>query len=226
MTQLPEYGKRFVQFAVRRGLLRFGEFVTKSGRSSPYFFNTGACADGSSLYELGGYYAAAIADHFEHATLLLGPSYKGITLSAAAAIALSKKRVNPVGFCFDRKERKDHGEGGLLIGQIPTPGDHVVIVDDVITDGKSKRQAIKLLEQETGIHPTGLIVAVDRQERGSSNLSALEELSSELDLPTTAIATISQIVDLLSREPVDKRLLIDIQLRDRIKSYVHQYAPK
>ena len=113
VAQGPDYRERFARFAVRAGLLRFGRFTTKSGRASPYFFNTGACADGAALSELGGYYAAAIADRSPDATVLFGPDYKGITLAAAAAMALSRGRTQPVGFCFDRKERKEHGEGGL-----------------------------------------------------------------------------------------------------------------
>ena len=226
MARGPDYRERFARFAVRAGLLRFGRFTTRSGRASPYFFNTGACADGAALSELGGYYAAAIADRFPDATLLFGPAYKGITLAAAAAMALSRDRAEPVGFCFDRKERKEHGEGGTLVGRPPSTGDRVVIVDDVVTDGASKRYAIELLQREAGLRPTGLLVAVDRQERGAGDRSALEELSCDFDLPTAAIATIGQIVDILSRQPVDGRAVIDAELRGRIDAYLRQYAPR
>ena len=226
VTRGPDYPEQFARFAVRAGLLRFGRFTTRSGRASPYFFNTGACADGAALGELGGYYAAAIADRFPDATLLFGPAYKGITLAAAAAMALSRDRAEPVGFCFDRKERKEHGEGGTLVGRLPTAGDRVVIVDDVVTDGASKRYAIELLQREAGLRPTGLLVAVDRQERGAGDRSALEELSCDFDLPTAAIATIGQIVDILSRQPVDGRAVIDAELRGRIDAYLRQYAPR
>lgn len=226
VTQVPDYRDRFARFAVRAGLLRFGRFITKSGRASPYFFNAGACADGAALNELGGYYAAAIADRFPDATMLFGPAYKGITLAAAAAMALGRDRTQRVGFCFDRKERKEHGEGGMLVGRLPTAGDRVVIVDDVVTDGASKRYAIELLQQEAGIRPTGLLVAVDRQERGAGDRSALQELSGEFDLPTAAIATIGQIVDVLSRRPVDGCTVIDAELRGRIDAYLRQYAPR
>ena len=226
VAQGPDYRERFARFAVRAGLLRFGRFTTKSGRASPYFFNTGACADGAALSELGGYYAAAIADRFPDATVLFGPAYKGITLAAAAAMAHSRGRTQPVGFCFDRKERKEHGEGGLLVGRLPTAGDRVVIVDDVVTDGASKRHAIELLQRETGVRPAGLLVAVDRQERGAGDLSALDELAREFGVATAAIATISQIVDVLSQQPVDGRALIDAELRERIQAYLQRYAPR
>ena len=226
VAQGPDYRERFARFAVRAGLLRFGRFTTKSGRASPYFFNTGACADGAALSELGGYYAAAIADRSPDATVLFGPDYKGITLAAAAAMALSRGRTQPVGFCFDRKERKEHGEGGLLVGRLPTAGDRVVIVDDVVTDGASKRHAIELLQRETGVRPAGLLVAVDRQERGAGDLSALDELAREFGVATAAIATISQIVDVLSQQPVDGRALIDAELRERIQAYLQRYAPR
>ena len=226
VAQGPDYRERFARFAVRAGLLRFGRFTTKSGRASPYFFNTGACADGAALSELGGYYAAAIADRFPDATVLFGPAYKGITLAAAAAMALSRGRTQPVGFCFDRKERKEHGEGGLLVGRLPTAGDRVVIVDDVVTDGASKRHAIELLQRETSVRPAGLLVAVDRQERGAGDLSALDELAREFGVATAAIATISQIVDVLSQQPVDGHALIDAELRERIQAYLQRYAPR
>jgi len=225
MHLMPDYRERFARFAVRAGLLRFGEFTTKSGRASPYFFSTGDCADGVALLELGRYYAAAISDRFPNTTLLFGPAYKGITLAAAAAIALSEDRPQPVSFCFDRKERKEHGEGGVIVGRLPTAADQVVIVDDVVTDGASKRQAIELLQREAGIRPAGLVVAVDRQERGAGDGSALDELASELALPTATITTIGQIVDVLSRKPVDGRIPIDAELRNRIEAYQRRYAP-
>lgn len=220
------YRERFAHFAARSGLLRFGRFTTKSGRDSPYFFDTGACSDGAALDELGGYYAEVIADRFPDATLLFGPAYKGITLAAAAAVALSRGRRRPVGFCFDRKERKEHGEGGLLIGRPPTAEDRVVIVDDVVTDGASKRYAVELLQRETGVRPAGLVVAVDRQERGAGGLSALDEVARDLDVRTAAIATIGQVVDVLSRQPAGGRPLIDAALRRRIDAYLQRYAPR
>lgn len=219
------YRERFARFAARSGLLRFGRFTTKSGRESPYFFDTGACRDGAALDELGGYYAAVIAERFPDATVLFGPAYKGITLAAAAAVALSRSGGRPVGFCYDRKERKEHGEGGLLIGRLPAAGDRVVIVDDVVTDGASKRYAVELLQRETGVRPAGLVVAVDRQERGAGDLSALDELARDIDLPAAAIATIGQIVDALSRQPAGGRPLIDAALRRRIDAYLQRYAP-
>lgn len=220
------YRERFAHFAARSGLLRFGRFTTKSGRESPYFFDTGACRDGAALDELGGYYAAVISERFPDATVLFGPAYKGITLAAAAAVALSRGGGGPVGFCYDRKERKEHGEGGLLIGRLPAAGDRVVIVDDVVTDGASKRYAVELLQRETGVRPAGLVVAVDRQERGAGDLSALDEIARDLDLPAAAIATIGQIVDALSRQPAGGRPLIDAALRRRIDAYLQRYAPR
>ena len=147
-------------------------------------------------------------------------------MAAATAMALSREWSHPIGFCFYRKEHKEHGEGGLLVGHLPSKGHQVVIIDDVLTDGTSKRQVIDLLKRETGVHPAGLLVAVDRQERGAGDLSALEDLSREFSLPSAAIATIGEIVDALSEPTNDGHNVIDAELRGRIDTYLQQYAPR
>lgn len=184
------FRREFVEFSIRAGVLRFGDFKTKAGRLSPYFFNAGLFDDGAKLGELGGYYArAAIASGIEF-DMLFGPAYKGITLAAATAVALAGLGHN-VPFCFNRKEAKDHGEGGSIVGA-PLRG-RALIIDDVITDGGSKREAIEII-RAAGATPAGVLIALDRQERGQGAFSATQEVSREYGLPVTAIATLADIL--------------------------------
>ena len=184
------FRREFVEFSIRAGVLRFGDFKTKAGRLSPYFFNAGLFDDGAKLGELGGYYArAAIASGIEF-DMLFGPAYKGITLAAATAVALAGLGHN-VPFCFNRKEAKDHGEGGSIVGAALRG--RALIIDDVITDGGSKREAIEII-RAAGATPAGVLIALDRQERGQGELSATQEVSREYGLPVTAIATLADIL--------------------------------
>jgi orotate phosphoribosyltransferase len=187
------FRQEFVRFAIRSGVLRFGEFRTKAGRLSPYFFNAGLFDDGAKLGELGRFYARAALASGIAFDILFGPAYKGITLAAATAIALAEKGHN-VPFCFNRKEAKDHGEGGSIVGA-PLRG-RALIVDDVITDGGSKREAIEII-RAAGAAAAGVLIALDRQERGQGELSATQELSRDFGLPVTAIATLADILETL-----------------------------
>jgi orotate phosphoribosyltransferase len=185
-----DFRGEFVEFAIRAGVLRFGEFKTKAGRLSPYFFNAGLFDDGRKLGELARYYArAALASGIEF-DVIFGPAYKGITLAAATAIALADLGHN-VPFCFNRKEAKDHGEGGSIVGA-PLEG-RALIVDDVITEGAAKREAIELI-RSLGATPAGILIALDRQERGKGELSATQEVSRDFGVPVTAIATLADIL--------------------------------
>src|SRR6202158_6628669 len=187
----------FVEFAMRTGALRFGEFKTKAGRLSPYFFNAGLFSDGETLGELGRYYARAALASGIAFDILFGPAYKGITLAAATAVALAGLGHN-VPFCFNRKEAKDHGEGGMIVGA-PLKG-RVLIIDEVITDGASKREAIELI-RGAGATPAGVLIALDRQERGQRELSATQEVGRDYGLPVTAIATLADIQASLRARP-------------------------
>jgi orotate phosphoribosyltransferase len=184
------FRREFVDFAIRAGVLRFGEFRTKAGRLSPYFFDAGLFDDGEKLGELARYYARAARASGIAFDVLFGPAYKGITLAAATAVALAELGHN-VPFCFNRKEAKDHGEGGSIVGA-PLKG-RALIIDDVITDGASKREAIEII-RAAGATPAGVLIALDREERGRGELSATQEVSRDHGVPVTAIATLADIL--------------------------------
>ena len=209
-----EFRREFVEFAIRAGVLRFGEFRTKAGRLSPYFFNAGLFSDGEKLGELGRFYARAALASGITFDVIFGPAYKGITLAAATAVALAGLGHN-VPFCFNRKEAKDHGEGGNIVGA-PLAG-RALIIDDVITDGASKREAIEII-RASGASPAGVLIALDRQERGTGALSATQEVSRDYGLPVTAIATLDDILATLRGKPERRE---DVE---RIEQYRGQYG--
>jgi orotate phosphoribosyltransferase len=204
----------FVAFAVEAGVLRFGEFKTKAGRLSPYFFNAGLFSEGSTLRDLGRFYAKAALASGIAFDILFGPAYKGITLAAATAMALADLGHN-VPFCFNRKEAKDHGEGGNIVGA-PLEG-RALIIDDVITDGAAKREAIELI-RAAGATPAGILIALDRQERGQGQLSATQEVSRDHGVPVTAIATVADILATLRGRPEQRGNV------ERIEEYRRQYG--
>jgi orotate phosphoribosyltransferase len=188
---------QFIRFAIDTGAIAFGEFVTKAGRRSPYFFNAGVFCDGASLRELAGLYAEAILGHGIGFDLLFGSAYKGIPLAAATAVALAERGRN-VPFAYNRKEAKDHGEGGSTIGA-PLRG-RVLIIDDVISAGTSVRESVALI-RAAGATPCGVVIALDRMERGAGDRSAVEEVRAALGLPVIAVATFDQVIDHLRTQP-------------------------
>lgn len=185
-----DFRRQFVEFAIRIGVLRFGSFKTKAGRMSPYFFNAGLFHDGASLGELAGYYAQAALASKVPFDLLFGPAYKGITLASATAVALAQSGHN-VPFSYNRKEAKDHGEGGLVVGA-PLAG-RVLIVDDVISAGTSVRESEAMI-RAAGATPAGVLIALDRQEKGQGELSATQEVSRTFGIPVVAIATLDDVL--------------------------------
>ncbi len=194
---MQDYQRRFIDFAIERGALRFGEFTLKSGRVSPYFFNTGAFDSGRALAALGRAYAAAIVDSGIAFDLLFGPAYKGIPLGAAIAIALETGHGRDVPFCFNRKEAKDHGEGGTTLGA-PLAG-RVLIVDDVISAGTSVNESMRLITA-VGATAVGVTISLDRQERGSGTLSAAQEVTRTHGIPVHSIVGLADIVDYLAEQ--------------------------
>lgn len=204
----------FIAFACQLGVLRFGEFTTKAGRLSPYFFNAGLFNDGDSLGRLSGFYALAIESSQIGFDVLFGPAYKGIPLVAATAVAMAARGRN-LPFAFNRKEAKDHGEGGTLIGA-PLQG-RVLIVDDVISAGTSIRESVDLIRR-AGAEPAGVVIALDRQERGTGDLSAVQEVERSYGIPVIAVATLADLIDYLSGHPDLERNL------DAVRRYREAYG--
>jgi orotate phosphoribosyltransferase len=216
----------FIDFLVRCDALSFGDFTAKSGRPTPYFVNTGRIDTGSNVARLGEYYAEAIMRRFGHdVDVIFGPAYKGIPLAVTTAIALHHDHGRDVGFCFDRKETKDHGEGGELVGHALADGDRVVIVEDVTTAGTSIRATVPMLRAVADIRLRGLVVGVDRRERGTrEDISALDELSEDLGVETVALATIDDIVERLAGRSVDGRQPLTSDDLRRLEDYRERFG--
>jgi len=213
---MHSFRQDFIRFAVQQNVLRFGEFQTKAGRLSPYFFNAGLFDDGVSLRNLSQFYAQAILASGLPFDMLFGPAYKGITLAAGAAIALAEQGRN-VPFCYNRKEAKDHGEGGTTVGA-PLQG-RVLIVDDVISAGTSVRESIELI-RAAGAEPCGVAIALDRMERGQGELSAVQEVQRNFGIPVVSIATLDDLLGYLQGEAALVQNLTAVQ------SYRNRYGVK
>lgn len=213
---MQDYKKEFLEFAIQTGVLRFGRFTLKSGRQSPYFFNTGLFNTGKGLARLGQYYARAIIDSGIGFDMVFGPAYKGIPLAAATAIALQEQHDRDVPWSFDRKEAKDHGEGGMIVGA-PLQG-RVLIIDDVISAGLSVGYSIDLIRRHEAT-PAGIIIALDRQERSADgDLSALQQVRERHGLDVLSIASLSDLVELLDADPQQAATL------DAIREYRDRYG--
>jgi len=211
---MSDFRQEFLAFAMAREVLRFGSFVTKAGRQSPYFFNAGLFNDGESLRRLGGFYATALLDSGLACDQLFGPAYKGITLAAATAIALAEKGHN-LPYSFNRKEAKDHGEGGSLVGA-PLAG-RVLVVDDVITAGTSVGESLDTIRAQ-GATVAGVLIALDRMERGQGDVSAVQEVRDRFGVPVVAIATLDDVMQFLAARPE-----LAAQ-RDAVSAYRSQYG--
>lgn len=206
---MQDFRREFLDFAIQSGVLRFGQFTLKSGRNSPYFFNTGLFNSGNGLAQLGRFYARAIIQSGIKFDMLFGPAYKGIPLAAATVIALSDYHGLDIPYAFDRKETKDHGEGGNIVGA-PLQG-RVLIIDDVITAGLSAAYSIKLI-RESKADAAGFVIALDRQEKTADNdTSALQLLQQEQNLPVFSIATLEDLVELLQQESEKSDILSEIE---------------
>jgi len=212
---VQDFQRDFLDFAIDIGVLRFGDFTLKSGRRSPYFFNSGLFNSGASLARLGRHYAEAIQRSGIEFDLLFGPAYKGIPLAAATAIALADHHGRDVPYAFNRKEAKDHGEGGTTVGA-PLAG-RVLIIDDVISAGTSVRESVAIIEA-AGAQPAGVAISLDRQERGQGETSAIQEVESQYGLRVASIVTLSDLVDYLTQKPAMAASL------DAIQAYRERYG--
>lgn len=222
---METYQQAFIELLVRHEVLRFGDFTLKSGRRSPYFVNAGQLRTGAAIAGLGRAYAACLQRSELRCDLLFGPSYKGVPLAVATAIALSELG-HDAPFCFDRKEQKDHGEGGWFVGTAPQAGMRVVIVDDVITSGKSILESVALLRRTADVQIAGVVVAVDRQERGSGDRTTLAELRDELGAPVHAIVTIREVATHLHGRAVAGQVVIDDERHAAIAAHLAEYGPR
>ena len=214
------YQQQFIEFAIKSGVLRFGEFTLKSGRISPYFFNTGLFDSGASMLQFSRFFATSIEHSDIHFDVLFGPAYKGITLSCATAMALSENTGHAVPFAFNRKEVKDHGEGGSIVGA-PLKGE-IAIIDDVITAGTAIRESFEIINA-AGARPTVVFLALDRQELGQQDgqpteTSAIQQVESEFGIPVVAIATLSDLIEYLKHQPDQQDNL------ERMYAYRSQYG--
>jgi len=212
---MQPYKKEFLEFAIQADVLRFGEFTLKSGRTSPYFFNAGLFNTGQHLARLGRFYAQAIVDSGTRFDVLFGPAYKGIPLAAATGIALADHHNMNIPYCFNRKEAKDHGEGGNLVGA-PLQGD-ILIIDDVITAGTAIRESLAIIDQ-AGARAAGVVIALDRQERGQSERSAIQEVEQDLGLKVTSIIKLEEVQGFLADKPDYREAL------QTINRYREQYG--
>ena len=224
---MEQYKKDFIEFMIDCQVLKFGDFVTKSGRKTPFFVNTGFYRTGSQLRKLGGYYAQAVKETFGlDFDVLFGPAYKGIPLSVTATIALSEKYDADIRYCSNRKEVKDHGDKGILLGSPINDGDKVVIIEDVTTAGTSIEETLPVLRAQGDVNVLGLVVSVDRRERGQGEKSALCEISEKYGFKTTAIVTMKEVIEHLYNRPYKGKVIIDDTLKAGIDAYDEQYGAK
>ena len=221
------YQEEFIRFMVDSGVLTFGDFVTKSGRKTPYFVNTGNYKTGAQAARLGDYYAACIQENMpEGIDALFGPAYKGIPLVTTASASLYRNYGRDLPYCFNRKEAKDHGEGGMMVGYKPQDGDDVAIVEDVVTAGTAVRESIELFKSVAKVNIKALFVSVDRMERGTRECTTLDELREDFGIQVYPIVTIREVIDCLHNKPVDGRVYIDDAMRERMEDYLRTYGAK
>ena len=223
---MEPYKKEFIEFMVDSGVLKFGEFTLKSGRKSPFFMNAGAYVTGAQLRRLGEYYAKAIHENFgDDFDVLFGPAYKGIPLSVATTIAYSALYGKEIRYCSNRKEVKDHGDVGILLGSKLKDGDRVVIIEDVTTSGKSIEETFPILMEQAKVEVKGLMVSLNRMEKGlGGKVSALAEIKEKYGFQARAIVTLADVIEHLYNRPYQGKIYIDDRLKAAIDAYYQQYG--
>jgi len=224
---MEQYKKEFIEFMVDCNVLKFGDFTTKSGRKTPFFVNTGFYRTGRQLKKLGEYYAKSIHDKFGlDFDVLFGPAYKGIPLTVATTMAISDNYDKDIKYCSNRKEVKDHGDTGILLGSPIVDGDKVLIIEDVTTAGTSIGETLPILKAQGDITTIGLIVSVDRMERGQGTKSALQEIRETYGFETAAIVTMEEVIEHLYNKPYKGNIYIDDTIKKAIDAYYQQYGVK
>lgn len=224
---MERYKEEFIEFMVDSNVLKFGDFTLKSGRKSPFFMNAGSYVTGAQLKKLGQYYAKAIHDHYgDDFDILFGPAYKGIPLSVATAMAFDELYGKEIRYCSNRKEIKDHGDVGILLGSPMKDGDRVVIIEDVTTSGKSIEETFPIIQAQGKVEILGLEVSLNRLERGQGEKSALEEIKEKYGFDANAIVTMAEVVEHLYNKPYQGKIYIDDTLKAAIDRYYDQYGVK
>jgi orotate phosphoribosyltransferase len=225
---MENYKKEFISFMIESGVLLFGDFITKSGRKTPYFINTGNYCTSYHIKKLGEFYAASIQENFsaEEVQVLYGPAYKGIPLTITTSMALGNEFNRDISFCFNRKESKDHGERGNFIGKKLENGDKIIIVEDVLTSGISVRESIAMLNKAAFVHIIGLVVSVDRMEKGRTQKNALKEIRDQYNIKTCAIVTLDEIIEFLHNKEINGKVYIDDEMKQKIDEYRVKYGVK
>ena len=224
---MEAYKQEFIEFMVESQVLKFGEFTLKSGRKSPFFMKAGAYVTGTQLRRLGEYYAKAIHDNYGlDFDVLFGPAYKGIPLSVATTMAISELYGKDIRYCSNRKEVKDHGDTGILLGSKLKDGDRVVIIEDVTTSGKSIEETFPILKEQANVEIKGLMVSLNRMERGKGDKSALEEIQEKYGFPANAIVTMEEVVEKLYNQECGGKVIIDDAIKAAIDAYYEQYGAK
>lgn len=223
---MEQYKQEFIEFMVDSDVLKFGEFTLKSGRKSPFFMNAGAYVTGTQLIQLGEYYAKAIHENYgEDFDVLFGPAYKGIPLSVAATMAYSRLYGKEIRYCSNRKEVKDHGDTGILLGSSLKDGDRVVMIEDVTTSGKSIEETFPILKAQGDVEIKGLMVSLNRMEKGrDSDMSALDEIRRKYGFEAHAIVNMAEVTEYLYNRPYKGRVLIDDTIKAAIDAYYEQYG--
>lgn len=224
---MEQYKEDFIEFMVESDVLKFGDFTLKSGRKSPFFMNAGAYVTGSQLSRLGEYYAKAIYDNYgADFDVLFGPAYKGIPLSVATTIAFHKLYGKEIRYCSNRKEVKDHGDTGILLGSKIKDGDRVVIIEDVTTSGKSIEETFPILKAQGNVEIVGLMVSLNRMERGKGEQCALDEIREMYGMETNAIVTMEEVIEHLYNKPCQGKVVIDDAMKAKINAYYEEYGAK
>mgnify|MGYP005767331761 CR=1 FL=1 len=222
---MEAYKQEFIEFMVESQVLKFGAFTLKSGRKSPFFMNAGAYVTGTQLKRLGEYYAKAIHDNYGlDFDVLFGPAYKGIPLSVATTMAISELYGVDIRYCSNRKEVKDHGDTGILLGSKIKDGDRVVIIEDVTTSGKSIEETFPIIQAQGNVEIKGLMVSLNRMERGKGTKSALEEIQETYGFPANAIVTMEEVIEYLYNKPCQGKVIIDDTMKAAIDAYYAEYG--